>query len=76
MACNPRGSLGPQGQPEVITLTYLQSIGSDIRLGIAKVAQKSLFHFVMGVLITHDQCGSKDTLCKIWKRKIKEMTIS
>ena len=60
MACNPGGSLGPQGQPEVITLTYLQSIGSDIRLGIAKVAQKSLFQFGMGVLILCDQCGIAD----------------
>ena len=52
-----RGLSRTQGATMVLTLTFLQSLGSNIRLGIAKVAQKSLFHFVMGVLITHDQCG-------------------
>ena len=56
IAWKPRGSLGPQGQPEVLTMTFLQSLGSNVRLGIAKVAQKSLFQFERGVLIPQDQC--------------------
>ena len=55
-----RGSLGPHGQSEVLKLTPLQSVGSNTRLEIAKVAQKSFFHFVMGVLITPDQCVSHE----------------
>ena len=55
------GSLGPHGQSEVLKLTPLQSVGSNTRLEIAKVAQKSFFHFVMGVCITPDQCDR--TLC-------------
>ena len=51
IAREPVGSLGAQGQPEVLTMTFLQSLGSNIRLGIAKVVQKSLFHFERGVLI-------------------------
>ena len=39
-------------------LTCLQSLGSNVRLEIAKVAQKFLIHFGMGVLITCDQCVS------------------
>ena len=56
IAWEPGGSLGAQGQPEVLTMTFLQSLGSNKRLGIAKVAQKSLFQFERGVLILHDQC--------------------
>ena len=57
IAWKPGGSLGPHGQPGVLTLTYLQSLGSNLRLEIVKVAQKSLIHFGMGVLITYDQCA-------------------
>ena len=56
IAWEPVGSIGPQGQPEVLTMTFLQSLGSNIGLRIAKVAQKSLFQFERGVLILHDQC--------------------
>ena len=63
IAWKSRGSLGPHGQPGVLTLTYLQSLGSNIRLEIAKVAQKSLIHFVMGVLITYDQCDMYLCMC-------------
>ena len=55
IARKPGGSLGPHGQPGVLTLTYSQSLGSNLRLEIVKVAQKSLIHFGMGVLITYDQ---------------------
>ena len=56
IAWEPGGSLGAQGQPKVLTMTFLQFLGSNVRLGIAKVAQKSLFQFERGVLIPHDQC--------------------
>ena len=57
IAWKPGGSLGPHGQPGVLTLTYLQSLGSNIGLEIAKVTQKSLIHFGMGVLISCNQCA-------------------
>ena len=58
IAWKPGGSLGPHGQPGVLTLTYLQSLGSNKRLEIAKGAQKSVIHFGMGVLIICDQCDN------------------
>ena len=62
IAWEPVGSLGAQGQPEVLTMTFLQSLGSNVRLGSAKVAQKSLFQFERGVLIPHDQCAAERLL--------------
>ena len=59
IAWKPKGSLGPQGQQEVLKLTSLQSLGSNKRLGIAEVAQKSRFHFLRGVLILQDQCDNQ-----------------
>ena len=64
IAWKPEGSLGPHGQPGVLTLTYLQSLGSNKRLEIAKGAQKSVIHFGMGVLIICDQCVSQLAILK------------
>ena len=46
-------TLGVQG---VLKWSYLQSLGSNIRLGVAKVA-KSLYQLGMGVLPLRDQCA-------------------
>ena len=52
-----RGLSRTPGATRRLKSTSRQSLGSNKRLGIAKGAQKYFFHFVMGVLITPDQCG-------------------
>ena len=57
IAWEPGGSLGAQGQPEVLTMTFLQSLGSNIRLEIVEVALKCLF------LLRSGGCYHTNTLC-------------